>query len=107
MSENVWIAFIGFSGAIIGSLATLAGTWLSHYLAQRAEAEKERSRKDLLLDLLNDEAHDWRELETLQHVIGADEATTKRLLIDIGARASENGKPLWALISKQPLPRRR
>ncbi|SEI89019.1 hypothetical protein SAMN05192553_101719 [Cyclobacterium xiamenense] len=107
MSENVWIAFIGFSGAIIGSLATLAGTWLSHYLQQQAAAEKERARKDLLLALLNDDAHDWRELETLQHVIGADEATTKRLLIDIGARASENGKPIWALISKQPLPRKR
>lgn len=70
-------------------------------------AEKECARKDLLLKLLNDGAHDWRELETHQHLIGADEATTKRLLIDIGAQASENGNPIWALIGKQLLPRKR
>ena len=55
--------------------------------------------------MLQDETHEWRQLYTLQHVIGADEALTKRLLIQIGARASEDGKPLWALISRKPLPR--
>lgn len=105
MSETIWIAFIGFSGAVIGSLATLAGTWLSHYLKEKTEAEKEKLRKDLLLKMLQDEAHEWLQLDTLQHVIGADEAMTKRLLIAIGARASEDGKPLWALIRRKPLPR--
>jgi hypothetical protein len=28
---------------------------------------------------------------------GADEKTTKRLLLDIGARASEDGQPKWGL----------
>lgn len=37
-------------------------------------------------------------------VIGADEETTKRLLLEIGARSSEDGRPLWALIRRQPLP---
>ncbi|WP_163379574.1 hypothetical protein [Cyclobacterium sp. SYSU L10401] len=106
MSDAIWIAFIGFSGAVIGSLATLAGTWLGHYLKQKTETKKDQPRKDLLLNLLNDKAHEWRELNTLQHVIGADEATTKRLLIEIGARASEDGKPIWALISRKPLPRK-
>ncbi|NHE58810.1 hypothetical protein [Cyclobacterium plantarum] len=107
MSDTIWIAFIGFSGAVIGSLATLAGTWLGHYLKEKSEAKKDKSRKDLLLRLLNDAAHQWRELDTLKHVIGADETTTKRLLIDIGARASEDGKPIWALIGKKPLPGKR
>ncbi|MBD3626772.1 hypothetical protein [Cyclobacterium sp.] len=107
MSDNIWIAFIGFSGAVIGSLATLAGTWLAHYLKQKSEAKKDKGRKDMLLDLLNDKAHEWRELDTLQHVIGADEVTTKRLLIEVGARASEDGKPIWALLSKKPLPKKR
>ncbi len=30
--------------------------------------------------------------------------TTKRLLLEIGARASEDGRPLWALIENKPLP---
>lgn len=107
MADEIWIAFIGFSGAVIGSLATLAGTWLAHYLKQKTEAKKDQPRKDLLLELLNDKSHEWRELDTLRHVIGADEITTKRLLIDIGARASENGKPIWALIRDKPLPKKR
>jgi hypothetical protein len=106
MSDTIWIAIIGFSGAVIGSLATLAGTWLSHYLKEKTEAEKEKARKELLLKMLQDKSHEWRELDTLRHVIGADETMTKRLLIAIGARASENGKPLWALISRKPLPRK-
>lgn len=104
MSENIWIAFIGFSGVVIGSLSTLAGTWLAHLLKEKAAARKDKARKDLLLKMLSDNAHEWRDLQTLQHVIGADEDTTKSLLISVGARASEDGKPLWALISKKPLP---
>ena len=35
---------------------------------------------------------------------GADEQTTKRLLIEVGARASEDGQPLWGLVERNPLP---
>jgi hypothetical protein len=44
----------------------------------------------------------WWELHTLMHVIGADEETTKRLLIEIGARGSEDGKDFWGLIKHHP-----
>ncbi len=49
--------------------------------------------------------YQWRKLETLKHVIGADEATTKNLLLQIGARASEDGQPLWGLLERNPLPK--
>jgi hypothetical protein len=42
-------------------------------------------------------------LDTLSHVVGSDSETTKRLLIEIGARASENGRDLWGLIEDHPL----
>jgi hypothetical protein len=35
-------------------------------------------------------------------VIGADEETTKRLLIEVGARRSENDDGLWGLIENHP-----
>lgn len=36
------------------------------------------------------------------HVIGANEETTKRLLIELGARGSEDGNELWGLIKYHP-----
>jgi hypothetical protein len=45
----------------------------------------------------------WRKLETLSRVIGADEETTKRLLIEIGARGSETDKDVWGLMKYHPL----
>ena len=46
----------------------------------------------------------WRRLETLQRVIGADDKTTVRLLLEIGARGSQTGNPVWGLIARNPLP---
>jgi hypothetical protein len=44
----------------------------------------------------------WRKLDTLSHVIGANEETTKRLLIELGARGSEDQQELWGLIKHHP-----
>lgn len=104
MSESIVIALIGVAGAVIGSIATIAVQWLSHFLQERAAAKKDKPRKDLLLEMLCSPKYQWRKLETLMHVIGADEETTKRLLLEIGARASEYGQPLWGLIKRNPLP---
>lgn len=53
------------------------------------------------------DAKEWRKLSTLSRVIGADADTTKRLLIELGARGSEkpreDGEEVWGLISKHPL----
>ncbi len=104
MNESIVIALIGVSGAIVGSVATVAVQWLSHHLQESAMAKRDKPRKDILLKMLKLPKYQWRKLETLMHVIGADEETTKRLLLEVGARASEDGRPLWGLIERNPLP---
>ena len=47
---------------------------------------------------------EWRQLDTLARVIGADYATTKRLLIELGARGSETESDAWAMKAMKPLP---
>ena len=103
MDDKVIVALVGFGGAVVGSIATIAGQILKHWLEEQSKARADRPRKALLLQMLQ-AGYEWRNLSTLMHVIGADEETTKRLLLEIGARASETGEPLWALIKNQPLP---
>jgi hypothetical protein len=104
MTEPVVIALIGVAGAVVGSVATVAGSIVLHCLKARAAEKREKPRRDVLLQMLRNPEYKWRKLDTLMHVIGADEQTTKRLLLEIGARASEDGQPLWGLIERNPLP---
>lgn len=104
MSEPIVIALIGISGAIIGSIATIIGSIVLHCMKARAAIKQEQPQRALLLTMLTHQEYQWRTLNTLMHVIGADEKTTKRLLLEVGARASEDGKPLWGLITRNPLP---
>ena len=106
VSESLVIALIGVAGAVIGSAATMAGSILLHCMKERAAAKRDEPRKKLLLEMLGNPEHQWRKFETLMHVIGADEKTTRNLLLAVGARASEDGQPLWGLVSRNPLPRR-
>ena len=104
MSESVVIALIGVAGAVIGSIATIAVSLLTHCLRARAASKREKPQRDLLLEMLMHPNYQWRKLDTLMHVIGADQTTTKRLLLEVGARASEDGQPLWGLKARNPLP---
>jgi hypothetical protein len=104
VSEPVVIALIGVGGAAIGSIATIAGSVVLHCLTARAAAKRENPQRDLLRQMLKHPDYTWRRLHTLMHVIGSDEQTTKRLLLQIGARASEDGQPLWGLVERNPLP---
>ena len=104
MNESVVIALIGVAGAVVGSIATVAASIVNHCLQAKAAKKQDEPRTKLLLELLQKPGYRWRKLETLMHVTGADEETTKRLLLQIGARASEDGKPLWGLVSRNPLP---
>lgn len=97
------ISLIGIAGAVVGSIATMAGNFLMHWLKERSEARKEQPARELLKEMLNHNDYTWRNLETLMHVIGADEEKTKRLLLEINARASEDGQNKWALKSRAPL----
>ena len=89
MDDKVIVALAGFGGAIMGSIATISGQCLKQWLEDRAKASADRPRKALLLEMLS-AGRDWRKLDTLRHVIGADEETAKRLLLEIDA---EKGTP--------------
>ena len=105
MSEHVIIALIGITGAVIGSVATIIGNVVLHFLKERTDAQREKPQRAILAEMLKHPDHQWRKLDTLMHVIGADEQTAKRLLLEIGARASEDGQPLWGLLERNPLPK--
>lgn len=103
--SQFWIAVIGLLGAIVGSILTILGNFIIHWLNTRKEVKLDKARKKLLKNMLM--IKDWRFLSTLSRVIGSNEENTRRLLIEIGARASEkvredNEEP-WGLISKHPL----
>jgi len=53
---------------------------------------------------LQDQQYIWRSIERLGSSIGADEATTTELLIEIGARASITNAKVWALETRAPYP---
>ena len=104
MGESIVIALVGVIGAIIGSVSTLVGQWLLYNLKRRSEWQQDEPRRKLLKQMMENDRFEWRNLSTLMHVVGADEKTTQRLLLEIDARASEDGQDLWALISNKPLP---
>lgn len=99
-----WVAIVGFIGALIGSLLTLAGNLFLHWLQDRPRRMLDERRKNLLKIMLNDSRfpNRWRQLSTLSRVIGANEKTTKRLLIELGARGSEKDDGFWGLIVHHP-----
>jgi hypothetical protein len=100
-----WIAIVGLVGAIIGSAITILGNVFIHWYQTRKESTLDKARIGLLTKMLD--AKQWRFLSTLSRVIGADEDTTRRLLIEAGARSSEkertDGEEPWGLISKNPI----
>lgn len=94
---------IGFSGAIVGALASLSGIWLKHWLDNSQRSKLEDQRKSLLTQMLSIQEEPWRDLDALSKVIGASPEETKRLLFEIGARGSETKNDVWALMRHKPL----
>jgi len=97
-------AIIGLIGVIVGSVLTIIGNIVLHILKEKSEAKKYENHKKLLMEMLEDDRFPdkWRTLDTLMHVIGSDAETTKRLLLEVEARASEDGQNLWGLIKHHP-----
>ena len=97
-------ATIGFIGVLVGAVISVIGGVVTHYLRQRAQAKRDEPRRKLLTLMLEDDRFPgrWRKLDTLMHVIGSDEAAAKRLLLEIGARGSEDGQELWGLTKYHP-----
>jgi hypothetical protein len=98
-------AIIGLIGVLVGGFISFIGNLVVERFKQRAVAKKDEPRKKLLRTMLTDNRfpEHWRQLSTLMHVIGANEETTKQLLIEVGARGSEDKQDLWGLIEYHPL----
>lgn len=99
------VAIVGLVGTLIGAAITVGGNLLLHWFQNRKVGALDAARTKLLRKML--EARDWLKLSTLSRVVGADSETTRRLLIELGARGSEkprqDGEEVWGLISKHPL----
>lgn len=98
---------LGMVGVVVG--ATLQGIldYCRHKRETKAQRELDNTRIGLLTTALENPpvGTEWRKLETLSRIIGADHQTTTRLLIELGARGSESENDVWALQSKKPLGR--
>lgn len=102
---SFWISIVGLAGVIVGAIITAAGNFLLHWFKDRPHRKLDESRKKILEKMLRDTRFKdrWRKITTLSRVVGADEETTKRLLIEIGARGSEKDDGLWGLLEYHPL----
>ena len=102
---NRQIAIIGFAGVAVGALIGVGGTLLLHWMQSRPTQKLDKQRGALLIVMLNDDRfpNHWRHISTLSRVIGASQATTTRLLIQIGARGSEKNDGMWGLLKHHPL----
>ncbi|MEH6402795.1 MAG: hypothetical protein V7750_05435 [Sneathiella sp.] len=98
--------WLGLIGVFVGSAITLLADFLKHRWQTKNGRELDTRRKDMLLHMLKNRPKDteWRKLETLASVIGADYPTTTRLLIELGARGNEKQEAVWALLKDKPLP---
>lgn len=97
----------GFWGPILGAAIAIASSLITSIVPEiwksRANDSIDKKRKEMLVEMLHDPLHQWRNLTTLMAVIGADEDTTKRLLLEINARGSQRSPHQWGLISRNPL----
>lgn len=102
-----WIAVVGLVGALVGAAITVGGNLLLHWFQNRKSDALDSARSKLLREML--ESKDWRKLSTLSRVVGADADSTRRLLMQLGARGSEkprqDGEEVWGLVTKHPLDR--
>jgi hypothetical protein len=92
-----WAAVLG---AAVGAAGPIVLYWVQNRRAN-ALADKRRSR---LRGMLNGNKFVWRSLDSLSASIGADDAATTELLIEIDARAAVGDPRKWALISRAPWP---
>ncbi|HEY3815378.1 MAG TPA: hypothetical protein VGL66_19325 [Caulobacteraceae bacterium] len=96
MADGLWAVL----GAVVGVAGSITTTVLNTWLGKPKPDPVAEARKKLLKQMLNDQRWKWRGLAILSHVVGADETTTKGLLLEIGARGSANGEDLWALTTR-------
>jgi hypothetical protein len=68
------------------------------YLRERRASKLDTIRKDVLRKLLSGAKYKWRSIDALSDAIGADDETTARLLLEVGARRSlAKGRNSWGM----------
>ena len=110
--ELVFSALVG--GLVALALKVLGDVTLDRY-HKSSERKTEKLQKEMLLTMLDPDVMkklpnaaggfgvEWRTFDTLKSVIGAEDVTAKRLLLQIGARGSTKDGRSWALRRYQPL----
>ncbi len=68
---------------------SVAGVFSTRWVRKR--------KKDILRNRLSKDGWEWRSFRNLCRSIREDEATTRDLLVELGARASTKHKNLWTL----------
>ena len=96
---------LGIIGVLVGSASQAAFEHCRHMYETKAQRDLDERRKALLKAALESPPNgsEWRKLETLSRIVGANYETTTRLLIELGARGSELDNDVWALLSDKPL----
>jgi hypothetical protein len=98
-----WIGLVGVIGAVVGSVLTLTGNFAIEWFKGSKQRKIDGARQEILKEMLEDQAFQWRNLSTLAAVVGCNEEQTKDHLIAIGARGSEKNDGNWGLISRHSL----
>jgi hypothetical protein len=94
MSE-LWPSTIG---TIIGGFVSIVTTVVIDCIRERKAGKLDSIRTERLRQHLSDKRYEWRTLDALSDVIGADRDTTVRLLLLMNARKSQKkGQDLWTL----------
>jgi hypothetical protein len=96
---------LGICGVIVGSVGQFVLDHFKYARETKSQKELDDARKMLLKDALDNPpaGTEWRKLQTLSRIIGANYETTTRLLIELKARGSELENERWQLLSKKPL----
>ena len=90
-------------GSCVGGMGTFGATWLNVHLSRKKPDPAEEATKRLLRELLEHPIIDWQHLHTLSNVVGLDDQSVRRLLLEIGARGSTKDGDFWGLVSRHPL----
>jgi len=98
--DSGWAALLG---SVVGGIGTFGATWLNAHLSRQKPDPSEEAAKALLLAMLNRPNWHWANIHTLANVVGTDEQTVRRLLLQIGARGSMKDGAVWGLTSLNPI----
>jgi hypothetical protein len=102
MMDGGWVVVGTVVGAAIGSVGSIATTWLQARLSRKEPDPFDAAATDLLKSMLSGD-HKWRDIETLANVVGLDTKTTKEFLVILGARGSQKDGKMWGLVSRNPI----